>query len=465
MAFVIAAPASNNGKTLISLLLTSWVRRNEKNIQTFKAGPDYLDPQLLSAVSNRPCRNLDPILTGKDWVVNSFNSFGCSADFAFVEGVMGLYDGIGSSTKGSTAELAKLLDLQIVLVVNANSQAGSIAALIKGFRDFDNKIILSGVVLNKVNSQRHKELLTEALKNINVKVLGCLPKEECLSIPSKNLGLLPANQIEGLSNLISKWAKIADKCLDMDSFISLLKAPKRSETPGKLIFNQIDKITLKEGTKIAIAKDKAFHFRYSETNEYLEGLGIHLVDWSILKDQKIPKGSKGLIIPGGFPEEFAEEISQCKNSLNSIRESFGKLPIYAECGGMLILGNNLYDKNGNKHLMANLLPFNSKEGKLSVGYREIKALANGLLLKKGQVLMGHEFHRWKLDLHQTRNSNKIINQATQFKYLWEIKGWGLNNLKEGFGNNLLHASWIHLHWPSSPIIIYNFLNKIDSVVN
>ncbi len=465
MAFVIAAPASNNGKTLISLLLTSWVRRNEKNIQTFKAGPDYLDPQLLSAVSNRPCRNLDPILTGKDWVFNSFNSYGCSADFALVEGVMGLYDGIGSSTKGSTAELAKLLDLQIVLVVNANSQAGSIAALIKGFRDFDNEIILSGVVLNKVNSQRHKELLTEALKNINVKVLGCLPKEECLSIPSKNLGLLPANQIEGLSNLRSQWAKIADKYLDMDSFISLLKAPKRSEAPEKLIFNQIDKVKLKEGTKIAIAKDKAFHFRYSETNEYLEGLGIHLADWSILKDQKIPNGAKGLIIPGGFPEEFAEEISHCQNSLNSIRESFGKLPIYAECGGMLILGNNLYDKNGNKHLMANLLPFNSKEGTLSVGYREIKALTNGLLLNKGQVLMGHEFHRWKLDLYRNENSNKIINHTTQFKYLWEMKGWGLTNSKEGFGNNLLHASWIHLHWPSSPIVIYNFLKKIDSIVN
>ncbi len=464
MAFVIAAPGSNNGKTILSLLLSSWTRRQGKSIQIFKAGPDYLDPQLLSAVSNKPCRNLDLILSGEEWVINSFNGFGCSADCVLIEGVMGLFDGIGSSDKGSTADLAKLLNLQIVLILNANSQAGSIAALVKGFRDFDNEINLAGVVLNKVNSQRHKDLLTESLNNINVKVMGCIPNKDSLSIPSKNLGLAPAHELEGLNNLIDIWANSAKKYLDINAFKLLLDSPKSSKDPIKGICNKVRKQNLKKGTKISIVKDKAFHFRYSETIECLEGLGLEINEWSILKDKKMPNDTKALIIPGGFPEEFAEEISHCFNSLDSLRNSFGKLPIYAECGGMLILGKYLYDKNGNKHYMTDLLPFNSRRGDLSVGYREIKPLTNGLMINKGEVLVGHEFHRWELDYESNINSQGISNNLNQLDFLWEMKGWGLTTRKEGWGNKYLHASWIHLHWPSSPIIINNFLSKIGTSI-
>ncbi|HJL69220.1 MAG TPA: AAA family ATPase, partial [Prochlorococcaceae cyanobacterium Gl_MAG_24] len=169
MACVIAAPASGTGKTLLSLVLTAWARSRGLSLQPFKVGPDYLDPQQLTVASEKPCRNLDLLLCGPDWVKESFHCFGGSADLALVEGVMGLFDGIGTSELGSTAAVARHLGLPVVLVVDASGQAGSIAALVKGFRDHDRQLKLAGVVLNRINSNRHKELLKEVLSSIGIK--------------------------------------------------------------------------------------------------------------------------------------------------------------------------------------------------------------------------------------------------------------------------------------------------------
>ncbi|AAQ00171.1 MULTISPECIES: cobyrinate a,c-diamide synthase [Prochlorococcus] len=461
MAFVIAAPASSNGKTLLSILIASWARRNGESTQTFKIGPDYLDPQLLSAVTERPCRNLDTILCGKNWVVNSFNLYGSAAEYAFIEGVMGLFDGIGSSDKGSTADIARLLNLPLLLVVDARGQAGSIAALVKGFKDFDHTLNIAGVVLNKVNSSRHKVLLTEALTKINVKVLGCLPKDDYLSIPSRSLGLQPAHEISNIEKLINTWASIAEKNLDFCSLRPLLKAPSQSNSLSNILFKNNLKNPRLKRTTIAIAEDKAFHFRYPETKECLEELGINLIKWQITQDSPIPKQAKGLIIPGGFPEQFAEEISQCKRSLNSIKEFLNNYPIYAECGGMLILGKSLSDTNEKKFPMAGILPFNAKEGKLKVGYRKLTAISNSLISNKGDLINGHEFHRWKLDINGSNDlditkKEPMIQSSMNLYSPWEIRGWGIDTRQEGWSNKNFHASWIHLHWASSPSILQNW---------
>ncbi len=454
MAFVIAAPASNSGKTLLSILIASWTRRKNKSLQTFKAGPDYLDPQLLSAVSARPCRNLDPILCGKDWVKNSFNHFIDSAELGFIEGVMGLFDGIGSSSKGSTAEIAKLLNLPVLMIVDAHGQASSIAALVKGFCDFDKEVKIAGVVLNKVNSSRHRDLLTHALKEINIKVLGCIPQNESLLIKSKNLGLQPAHEITDLNKLIELWSNLAEKYLDIKSISQLLKNDKSSNISKEDLYKYNDlKAKNKKNITIAIAQDKAFHFRYSETKDYLNNIGIQTIDWGLINDETIPKEATGLIIPGGFPEQFAEEISHCKKSLKSIKDFFMRDPIYAECGGMLLLGDSIANNDGKAFPMAGLLPFKSKESNLQIGYRKLKPISNGLISKKGEILIGHEFHRWELETLE-------INQAYmnyQITSPWELSGWGVDTQKEGWCNRLLHASWIHLHWPSSPNIINRWL--------
>tara|TARA_Y100001968_G_scaffold324902_1_gene365213 strand:- start:69 stop:1460 length:1392 start_codon:yes stop_codon:yes gene_type:complete len=458
MPCIITAPSSGSGKTLLSLVLTAWANDKGLSIQPFKVGPDYLDSQLLSAVSKRTCRNLDLVLCNKSWVKRSFNTYGATAELVLVEGVMGLFDGIGSSHKGSTADIAKHLNLPIVLTINARGQAASIAALVKGFQNQDPSIRLAGVVLNQVNTQRHKELLIEVLDSINVKVLGSLPKDTALALPSRHLGLIQANEIKDLYKRIDSWIQIAEKYLDLHEFQKLLKAPENSKeqtihSHTGIINNQKSL----ENYPIAIAEDKAFNFRYPEIKEYLESLGMPLINWMPTKNEPIPDEAKGLIIPGGFPEQFAEEISHASKSLKSIQIFFGKHPIYAECGGMLLLGKSLQGLDGKSYPMSNLLPFNAQKGSLKVGYRTLRALKDSLILNKGDELIGHEFHYWEVN---NINSKSIRNDDYKSFYPWEIEGWKINSFQEGWANNHLHASWIHLHWPSSSKIMVKWFEAV-----
>tara|TARA_Y100001968_G_scaffold218310_1_gene201010 strand:- start:36073 stop:37473 length:1401 start_codon:yes stop_codon:yes gene_type:complete len=457
MACVITAPSSSSGKTLLSLILAGWAKSNGISIQPFKVGPDYLDSQLLSAISKRTCRNLDLILCPKSWVSNSFHTYGSTAELSLIEGVMGLFDGIGSSDKGSTANIAKYLNLPVVLTINAKGQAASLAALVKGFQNQDPSLKLAGVVVNHVNSFRHKELLREVLDSINVKMLGSLPSHQELALPSRHLGLIQAHEIQDIDKRLYSWVRIAEENLDLKAFKQLLKAPQKVQTQidANQFFHE-NKNALKQ-YPIAIAEDKAFNFQYPEMKECLKALGLTLINWLPTKNEPIPNEAKGLIIPGGFPEQYAQEISSCSTSLSSLKSMFGKYPIYAECGGMMLLGNSIKDLNGQIHPMSGLLPFNAKRGQLEVGYRELKALDNSLILKKGDELIGHEFHYWELDPITSKKPSPNIH------YPWEVSGWRVTPFKEGWANNYLHASWIHLHWPSSPNIINSWLRSIENL--
>ena len=459
MACVIAAPSSSSGKTLLSLILISWARVNGQTIQPFKVGPDYLDPQLLTKVSQRPCRNLDLILSNKHWIQDSFYRHGGKADMAIIEGVMGLFDGIGSTDKGSTASIAKELKLPVVLTINSRGQAASLAALVKGFRDQDPQLKLAGVVVNQVNTQRHKNLLKEVLQSINVKMLGSLPSDPMLTLPNRYLGLTPAHEINDIEKRVEAWVEIAKNNLDLEIFKHLLKAPLLKKEPIFLKANESKKKTSISQYPIAIAEDKAFHFRYPETKEYLEELGMPLITWKPTENESIPIMAKGLIIPGGFPEQHAEQISAASNALNSLKSFYGKGPIYAECGGMLLLGNSIKDQEGTSHPMAGLLPFDAKKGKLQIGYRQLIGLSNTLILKKGDKLNGHEFHHWEIKPNSSTNSKEKKHNLSK---LWTMSGWDLNSEREGWGNKHIHASWIHLHWPSSSKILNLWLKSIKN---
>ena len=468
MACVIAAPASGTGKTLLSLLLTSWARKRKLKIQTFKIGPDYLDPQQLSAVSKRECRNLDMILCGSHWVKESFYGFGGSADLTLVEGVMGLFDGIGSSEKGSTAAIAGLLQLPVVLVVDARGQAASLAALVKGFQHQGPQLELAGVVLNHINTLRHKQLLEDVLNGIGVKMLGHMPSDPKLHIASKHLGLVPAHEIENLEKKAEDWAMIAETCLDLKSFKKILKSPRQTKNSiNELIqpHHEDSIINLSNSSPIAIAEDKAFHFRYHETKEYLERIGMACMRWKPIEDEEIPKEAKGLIIPGGYPEQYSEQLSTCKRSINSLRVFSQNYPIYAECGGMLILGQTLTDLNGVIHPMAGLLPFHARQGPLKVGYRHMTCKKSSLVTQAGDKLSGHEFHRWELNINNSKPDamyHPATSKGLKFNSIWNVKGSYIDEFQEGWGNKNLHASWIHLHWASSPNIIRNWLKAINS---
>lgn len=434
MACLIAAPSSGSGKTLLTLSLIAWARQQGQSIQPFKVGPDYLDPQLLTAASGRPCRNLDLSLCGEDWVRGSFLRHGSTADLAVVEGVMGLFDGIGPSSDGSSAAVAAALQLPVVLVVDASGQAQSLAALVRGFQQHDPSLRLAGVVLNRVSSPRHRELLDAVLEGIDVPLLGSLPRNLSLELPSRHLGLAPAHELERLEGRLEAWASLAQEHLDLGALLPLLQPPSSRVPPLESLHAEPPNGTSRSLLPVAVAQDAAFHFRYPEMQESLEALGMPVLSWSPLADEAIPEEATGLILPGGFPEQHAAALSECKQSLTALRHWFRQRPLYAECGGMLLLGQTLTDLEGRAHPMAGVLPFGARRGNLQVGYRQLTATADSLLLRKGERYVGHEFHRWSLETVGKEES------------LWQVEGWRSQRREEGWNLNNVHASWVHLHW-------------------
>ncbi|MDC3011024.1 cobyrinate a,c-diamide synthase [Synechococcus sp. AH-736-G21] len=438
MAAVIAAPASGSGKTLLSLALLSWAQQKGRRIQAFKVGPDYLDAQLLSQASSQACRNLDLNLCGESWVRRAFHGYAGTSELTLVEGVMGLFDGIGSSSTGSTADVARLLGLPVVLVLDAGGQAASLGALVRGFRDHDPNLAIAGVVLNKVSSPRHRELLAEVLERVDVPMLGCLPRTEALVLPGRHLGLAPAHELDNPEQRRQAWAALASQHLDLERLEPLLQAPR----PGPAPLADIPTVQ-GQPLSVALASDAAFHFRYQETSELLEQMGMPVLPWSPLADEAIPSDAKGLILPGGFPEQHAAQLSGCERSLRSLRAFVQQRPVYAECGGMLMLGERLTDLDGDSHSMAGLLPFTAQRGPLQVGYRRLQARRDSPVVESGQQLIGHEFHRWEL------RSNR---QPSDRSVLWDIEGWKVHRHSEGWVDQTVHASWVHLHWASSTTI-------------
>ena len=449
MACLIAAPSSGSGKTLLSLCLAAWARRQGLQLQPFKVGPDYLDPQLLSQVSGRLCRNLDPLLCGPEWVERSFHWHGSRADLALVEGVMGLFDGRGPSSEGSSAAVAAQLGLPVVLVVEASRQAGSVAALVRGFRDHGPPPVrLAGVVLNRVGSERHHALLAEALASIEVPLLGVLPHHPSLELPSRHLGLLPPGELHDLEQRQEQWAELAVRQLNLEQLLPLLAPPAAQVGAGDPIHwclrDQQPSLEASGGSgplPVAIASDAAFHFRYPEAGELLQAVGLEPVAWSPLADEPLPAGCRAVLLPGGYPELHAAQLAASRRSLADLaRAAAGGVPLVAECGGLLLLGEQLADGEGRLHRMAGVLPFQARKGGLSLGYRQATARAAGLLVRPGETFSGHEFHRWQLESVASGDG------------LWQLDGWGTATRSEGWTAPNVHASWLHLHWAGCPVI-------------
>jgi len=369
MPCVISSPSTDNGKTNLSLLISCWAFSKGIKIQTFKVGPDYLDQQQLSSIGQPICRNLDIFLSGEEWVKKIFFKHAAKYELSFIEGAMGLFDGLGSTSYSSTADVAKLLDSPIIFIVNARGQVASLLATIRGFRDFDSELLIAGIIFNNVNSDRHKNLIEEVFKNEDIEIFGFLPSDSKITLNKANLGLIsPLDNDKEID--VEYFANFAARNLDVFSLIKFLKSPQ------KKIFNSVsfEDFIIDKSKPIAIAEDKIFHFQYPETKEFLSEIGIPLISWSIYDDEEIPNEASSLIIPGGFPEKYSDHISNSTKSLNSLRKFRKNRFIYAECGGMMILGDFIKDENGNYHKMSGILPFRSKKSKLSVGYRYIKGL-------------------------------------------------------------------------------------------
>ncbi len=377
---IIAAPSSGSGKTVVTLALLSALRQSGVNVASAKVGPDYIDPCFHTESSGRPCLNLDQWAMRPQTITQNLNQLARDSEMVVIEGVMGLFDG-PEMGRGSTADLAAKLDLPVILVVNCSHQAQSVAALVKGFAELRQDINLAGVILNWVSSERHTRLLKRAVESIGIKVIGAVPRVSDLQLPSRHLGLVQANEHPEIKQFIERAGQIGAANIDLHDLIALAKPISEiREAPTMLP---------PLGQRIAIARDEAFGFFYPHLELNWQAAGAQIIPFSPLADEAPAKEADAIFLPGGYPELHGAKLAANSNFLNSLRSSSAL--IYGECGGYMVLGDGIIDKDGNRHAMAGLLPVTTSfaSRKLTLGYR---MLSHNSPLPWPKTLKAHEFH-------------------------------------------------------------------------
>ena len=462
MALIIAGERSGVGKTTVTLALLAFLCQKGRRVQSFKVGPDYIDPMFHRAITGRPSRNLDPILTSEAYVRDCFFRHSQGVDAVLVEGVMGLFDGVpqpqdtvASYQFASTAHIARLLELPILLVIDCSRLSGSVAAIAHGYCSLDPSLKFAGVVLNRVASDRHLDLLQAALTPFPLPILGVLRRQDAIAIPDRHLGLVPSEELDNLPDLLARLAEIGQTCFDWEQLLPLTNTPPLglSQVEDSLImlpFGSSTPHTPHPPIKLAIAWDRAFNFYYQDNLDRLEQLGAELIFWSPLTAEALPTGVQGLYFGGGFPEVFAWELAANLPARQAVRTAIASgMPTYAECGGLMYLCKELVDFADNTHSMAGILPTTAIMAKnLTLGYRQGTALRDSLLLKAGEMVVGHEFHRSQLRELSPSPLFNLRNYA--FPGAATPEGWRMLQV---------HASYLHLHFGGFPKMSANFLHK------
>ena len=432
---IVAGMHSSSGKTAVTSLVLAAMHKRGLSIQPFKIGPDYIDPGYHLQYSLKNSVNLDPWIMGQDHVVQAARQF-TKNSLGIAEGVMGLFDGSDPETDvGSTMEIARWLGWQILLVVPCQNAGRSITAAIQGFvREAGGAKHFIGIILNQANSESHVEYLRKACKSLEIPFLGALPEIPALSWPERHLGLQP-----GLEQKLSEpeiLAELAEKYLELDLLYKIFPF----SNPAKIDEVQISQQFRK---RIAVAQDEAFHFYYYANLEWLRQKGAEVVPFSPLKDRQIPENVDGLILGGGFPEVFAEEMSANKSMLDSLKTSVESgLPCYAECGGLMVMAEGLKLLSGKSFPMAGIVPgFVEMTKQLQhFGYCKVESPNFG-------EIRGHEFHY----SHWTDESK----QAN----LWEVTRHSTGaSRREGYRSSNLHASYVHLYFPQASSLIRKIFN-------
>ncbi len=440
---LIAGPASGVGKTTISLAIATGLRARGLNVQAFKCGPDFLDTGQLTAATGRPALNLDGWMLNHEHICEAFSEATADADFAVVEGMMGLFDGIsGEGEKGSSAEIAKILSLPVVFVLDASKSARSIAAVIRGFEVFDTQLRFAGVVLNGVASEAHYRLLSDAIvRNCSMPILGWVPHQQAVHIPERHLGLHTAGEIDW-DEKRRALETLAAECLKLNLLLGPdCQVEMRPPTVSTAIASH--------RIKVGIARDEAFCFYYQDNLNLLERAGAKLIEFSPLLDAALPAGVDALYIGGGYPELHATQLSANTALAKEVREfAASGRPVYAECGGMMYLGERLRTRDGRVHTMAGALPLETEmtEKLVRFGYVEIELLHDSLIGARGTVLRGHSFH------HSHCTNTREIAPAIRARYT--LSG---ASAEEGFASGNVFASYIHLHFRGVPEIAKRFV--------
>ncbi|WP_326801925.1 cobyrinate a,c-diamide synthase [Streptomyces sp. NBC_01788] len=447
---VVAAPSSGSGKTTVATGLMATLARRGLSVSPHKVGPDYIDPGYHALATGRVGRNLDAYLCGPELIGPLFLHGARGCDIAVVEGVMGLYDGAaGEGELASTAQVAKLLRAPVVLVVDASSQSRSVAALVHGFVTWDPEVRIGGVILNKVASDRHEALLREALDSVGVPVLGVLRRVEQVETPSRHLGLVPVaeRRAAAVDAVAAMAAQVFAGC-DLEALVALARGA------GALSCEAWDAAEVlpstgdgghRERPRVAVAGGSAFTFSYAEHAELLHAAGAEVVPFDPLRDERLPEGTRGLVVGGGFPEVYAAELSANEPLREAVAGlALGGAPVAAECAGLLYLCRELDGRP-----MCGVLDASARmTGRLTLGYRDAVAVSDSVLAGAGERMRGHEFHRTAVEPGSGTGT--------------AAPAWGVlvpERRVEGFVQRNVHASYLHTHWAAAPGVARRFVER------
>jgi cobyrinic acid a,c-diamide synthase len=391
--FIVAAPHSGAGKTIVTLALLAALHRRGVVVRAAKAGPDYIDPAFHEAATGAPSVNLDSWAMPAKLLDALAAQAGNGADLIIIEGVMGLFDGApgragAPGRRGSTADLAAHFNLPVVLVLDVARQAQSAAALVRGFAAHDAAVRIAGVILNRVGSERHRALVADAIAALGVPVLGAVPREQVFTLPERHLGLVQAGEHPDLKALIARLAAMAERHCDVDAIVaaaaSINTAAAIDATPA----------LPPPGQRIALASDRAFSFVYPHLIAAWRRAGAEILPFSPLADEAPPEPADSCWLPGGYPELHADALANAGCFMAGLRRFAQTRPVHGECGGYMVLGQSLQDAAGRHHGMTGLLGHATsfQKRKLHLGYRSARLLGDGVLGGKGAIVRGHEFH-------------------------------------------------------------------------
>ncbi|NUS00756.1 MAG: cobyrinate a,c-diamide synthase [Kribbellaceae bacterium] len=468
---VVAAPSSGAGKTTVAVGLMAALRQAGHQVAGFKVGPDYIDPGFHAVATGRPGRNLDPMLSGEERIAPLFAHGSDGADLAVVEGVMGLYDGaLGTEGFSSTAHVAKLLKAPVILVVDASAAGRSVGAVVQGFVAYDTEVRIVGVILNKVGSDRHETEVRAGIAPTGIPVLGALHRNPSLAVPSRHLGLIPANEQRAQAeDAVAAAAELVRQGVDLEALVAAAHAAapteaapwnpttataayrrtgsgrptvRRVSVPRRAEAGHTGPLPVRryaapgEPPVIAVAGGPVFSFHYTETAELLAAAGAEVATFDPLTD-KLPEATAGLYLGGGFPELHAEGLSANAGLREQVAEAVASgLPVIAECAGLLYLCREL-----DGHPMTGVVPATARmTARLTLGYRTAVAATSSKFFDEGRRVRGHEFHRTAVEFDQD------VQPA-----------WHLPGGVEGVVLPNVHASYLHLHWTAMPDVPARFV--------
>ncbi len=438
-AFIIAATKSGGGKTTLTLGIMAALVKRGLRVQPYKCGPDFIDPSLHRTVTGRDSYNLDLRMMGERCCRETFTAKSAHADVLVVEGVMGLFDG----GDASTAALARSLQLPVFLIIDAQSSAESCAAVLKGFEDFDADLEIAGVIINKIGSPRHRELVESALTaHCRSRVVGYLRRDERFIIPHRHLGLHMGEEEPLDHAALQELALAVEEQLDLGLMLELgrfeakaavwsIPSGRNDSPPGQVL-------------RLGVALDEAFCFYYPQNLELFRQAGFEIVEFSPVHDRKIPESLAMVYFGGGYPENFASSLEANQDMRNSIRELFLQgVSIYGECGGFMYLCEALTDMDGTRYEMVGIFPLQTKMNRRlrRLGYRRIELTRDCLLGNKGAELYGHEFHYSDIS-----SDTSVCNNDALTTKLYKLD----NNSCEGYSVGSAVGSYVHLHFGRTP---------------